>query len=169
MAGNSNSGRRAKPASVHILHGNPSKKSSAELAAAGKAVDVQAKAPACPDFLTADAKAEWKRIAQDLVTLGILSKVDRGELAVYCQAWADWKFARGKIAELGDKGFVEATPSGYKQMSAWMQVANRAEERMRTAGASFGLNPSARQRLEVRPPQGDLFPNAPKEVGAQYF
>lgn len=169
MAGNSNSGRRALPATVHLIRGNPSKKPAADLTGATKAMTANAAAPACPDFLTADAKTEWRRIVGDLVVLGIISKIDRAELAVYCQAWADWKYARKKIAEARDSGFVETTPSGYKQMSAWMQTANRAEDRMRTAGSSFGLNPAARQRLEVRAPQGELFPNEHKEAADKYF
>lgn len=128
-----------------------------------------AQAPACPDFLTADAKTEWRRIINDLVVLGVVTKIDRAELAVYCQAWSDWKMARKKIAEMRDTGSVETTPSGYKQMSAWMQVANRAEDRMRTAGSSFGLNPAARGRLEIRSPQGELFPNEQKDAAEKYF
>ncbi|MES2126665.1 MAG: phage terminase small subunit P27 family [Pseudomonadota bacterium] len=171
MAGNSNSGRRPLPATVHAIRGNPSKKSAAELAAArgSKPVDPATAAPSCPDFLTVDAKAEWRRIINDLVTLGVVTKIDRGELAVYCQAWGDWKFARKKITELQEAGFVESTPSGYKQISAWMQVANRAEDRMRTSGSSFGLNPAARTRLQVRVPQGELFPNDEKTKASGYF
>jgi phage terminase small subunit len=54
-------------------------------------------------------------------------------------------------------------------MSAWMTTANRAEDRMRTAGASFGLTPAARQRLQVRAPQGELFPNEQQEAADKYF
>ncbi|OBX35654.1 phage terminase, small subunit [Halomonas elongata] len=142
MAGNRNSGRKPLPANVHALRGNPSKKAAHELQGGqGDKPQVQAEIPPCPAFLTKDARAEWKRIAKDLQILGLISKLDRGELAVYCQAWADWKVAREKIAAMEESGFVETTPSGYKQMSAWMQLANRAEERMRKAGSSFGLNP----------------------------
>lgn len=170
MAGNSNSGRRPLPATVHQLHGNPSKKSAAELAAAErKKITPATVAPPCPDFLSADAKLEWKRVASTLVTLGLITKIDRSELAVYCTAWADWKYARKKIKELRDAGYVEATPSGYKQISAWMQCANRAEDRMRAAGNSFGMNPAARSRLDIRAPQGDLFPNEEKEAADKYF
>lgn len=173
MAGNQNSGRRPLPANVHMLLGNRSKKSNAELAAAGGAEMVAAEAPTCPAFLTAPAKAEWKRIVDDLVALGLMSVLDRAEIAVYCQAWADWKHAREMIAKLAkngdDAGYIEATPSGYKQMSSWMQIANRAEDRMRTAGASFGLNPSARSRLQLAPPQGELFPNDEKDKARKYF
>lgn len=164
MAGNRNSGRKPLPANVHMIRGNPSKKSAYELEGSGQQ-QLPAEIPPCPAFLHKDAKAEWKRITKDLQTLGLISKLDRGELAVYCQAWSDWKRAREKIAEMEDAGFVEMTPSGYKQMSVWMQIANRAEERMRKAGGSFGLNPSARSSLGAGTvQQGELFPNEQVET-----
>ncbi|MCH4563358.1 phage terminase small subunit P27 family [Halomonas sp. EGI 63088] len=169
MAGNRNSGRKPLPANVHALRGNPSKKSAADLDPGRGEVQVEAKIPPCPAFLTKDARAEWKRIAKDLQVLGLISELDRGELAVYCQAWADWKLAREKITALEEAGFVEVTPSGYKQMSAWMQLANRAEERMRKAGSSFGLNPSARASLGAGTvKQGELFPNEQAETARKY-
>jgi len=169
MAGNRNSGRKPLPANVHLLNGNPSKKSAADLTGPGGGAQVEVKIPPCPQFLTKDARAEWKRIAKDLQTLGLVSELDRAELAVYCQAWADWKKARETIAAMEDKGFVETTPSGYKQMSAWMQLANRAEERMRKAGSAFGLNPSARASLGPgHVGQGELFPNEQAETARKY-
>src|SRR4051812_13319596 len=101
MSGNSNSGRKPIPATVHAIRGNPSKKSAAELAAGGAQLKPESKAPTCPDFLSADAKLEWKRIIDDLVTLGVVTMLDRAALAVYCQAWAEWKMLRKKIATLG--------------------------------------------------------------------
>lgn len=167
MAGNQNSGRRKLPANVHALRGNPSKLPSYELNDTGP--QLKAEAPPCPAFLTKDAKAEWKRIVKDLEILGLITKVDRGELAVYCQAWGDWKKAREKITELEDSGYVESTPSGYKQMSAWMQLANRAEDRMRKAGNAFGLNPSARASLGTgTAKQGELFPNEQADTARKY-
>ncbi|RAH37420.1 phage terminase small subunit P27 family [Halomonas sp. SL1] len=170
MAGNRNSGRKPLPANVHAIRGNPSKLPAHELAGGqGSQPQIQAEIPPCPAFLSKDAKGEWKRIAKDLQTLGLISKLDRGELAVYCQAWSDWKRAREKITQLEDSGFVETTPSGYKQMSAWMQLANRAEERMRKAGSSFGLNPSARASLGPgTAAQGELFPNEQAETAEKY-
>lgn len=168
MAGNRNSGRKPLPANVHALRGNPSKKSRHELRDES-AQQLPAEIPPCPAFLTKDAKAEWRRIAKDLQILGLISQLDRGELAVYCQAWGDWKVAREKIAELEERGYVEMTPSGYKQMSVWMQIANRAEERMRKAGSSFGLNPSARVSLGAgQTGQGELFPNEQAETARKY-
>lgn len=86
MAGNNNSGRRALPATVHMLRGNPSKKSEAELAAAGMPMSPVVQAPECPDFLSDDAKAEWARIVDDLVDLGVVTEIDRA--AFQCE-WND--------------------------------------------------------------------------------
>jgi P27 family predicted phage terminase small subunit len=172
MAGNQNSGRRALPTNVHLLRGNPSKKSAAELRGT-PAVSLEAKMPPCPAFLTADARAEWRRIAADLKTLGMIASVDRAELAVYCQAWADWKMARERLAEESDRrdgGYVDVTPKGFQQMGVWLQLANRAEERMRAAGASFGFSPSARARAGVQvAAQGELFENEQTRVANTYF
>jgi len=173
MAGNQNSGRHALPTNVHLLRGNPSKKSAAELRGA-PGVTFEAKLPPCPAFLTSDARSEWRRIAADLRTVGMVAAVDRAELAVYCQAWADWKMARERLAEEAalrrDGGYVDVTPKGFQQMGVWMQLANRAEERMRTAGASFGFSPSARSRVGAQvAAQGELFENEQARVANTYF
>lgn len=176
MAGNANSGRPAKPASLHLIDGNASKKSAAELAAAagGRTAPVAPiEPPECPSFLTAEAKKEWKRMVDDLLVMGVLSRIDRAQFAVYCQAWADWAYAR-QILEKKTRAetYIDITPSGYKQIGVWMQLANRAEERMRIAGAAFGLNPSARSSMNIQAPQGkqtELFPNEPKEAAGRFF
>lgn len=175
MAGNSNSGRKALPATIHLLRGNPSKKSEAELASAAKINNpantaLSVEIPPCPAFLSKDAKIEWKRIAKDLVVLGMVSALDRAELAVYCQAWADWKQARERIDGLGEIGMIDETPNGFKQVGVWMQIANRAEERMSKAGSAFGFSPSARSKLgQPASPQGELFPNEQAKAAAKYF
>lgn len=173
MAGNRNSGRKALPATVHLLRGNPSKKSAAELKAMqDKNVEsaLPVKIPPCPAFLTKDAKAEWKRISKDLAVLGMVNELDRSELAVYCQAWADWKKAREMIGGLGELGMIDKTPNGFKQTSVWMQIANRAEERMNKAGSNFGFSPAARAKLrQTQQPQGELSQNEQAKTAAKYF
>lgn len=171
MAGNGNSGRKSLPAVVHMIQGNRSKKPLSEIVQAGVKWELVKDAPECPAVLDDEAREIWDELAPDLYMLGLINKLDQGELAVYCQAYADWKHARAKInAAKRDAGYVDITPSGYKQISVWMQIANRAEERMRAAGASFGLNPSARARVQLPPGgQGELFGGDEKEKANKYF
>lgn len=169
MAGNNNSGRRPLPANVHAIRGNPSKKSARDLSHEVQEPKLKVEAPPCPSHLSKDAKAEWRRIVKDLEILGLISKLDRGALAAYCAAWGDWKHAREQMTELEERGYVEQTPSGYRQISSWMQIANRAEERMLKVGDLFGLNPSARAKLGTgHAQQGELFPNEQRETAAKY-
>jgi hypothetical protein len=51
---------------------------------------------------------------------------------VYCQAYGRWHDSERKIRELnkadpkGEAGLIGITPSGYQQMSVWLQISNRA-------------------------------------------
>lgn len=158
------------PASVHLINGNPSKKPIGALTDQGIKWELVSDAPECPAHLDGYAREEWDRLAADLYMLGLINKLDQAELAVYCQAYSDWRLAREKINALGaDLGMVNETPNGFKQIGVWMQISNRAEERMRTAGASFGLNPSARAKAQLPASQGTLFPNDQRDVANKYF
>lgn len=139
------------PNNVHVLRGNPSKKPAAALAAGlHPAVEL----PPCPEeLLSADARLEWVRITEELFRLNVIAKVDMAAVAVYCQVWGDWSHAQRQLRAQGNDGYVDETPSGYKQQGVWLQIANRAAETMKSYGALFGMNPSARNG--IHPSLGD--------------
>lgn len=143
-------GRKPLPANVHVLQGNRSRLSSAALR---DDVSPTCEIPACPRELTDDARKEWKRITAELEKVGLITQLDRAALAVYCQAYGDWLHARRMLGSGED--YVETTPSGYRQMGVWVQLANRAAEQMRQFASEFGMTPSARRN--VRSAQLDLF------------
>ncbi len=80
-----NRGPRPTPATVHQLRGNPSKLTSADLSAG---VTPLVEIPGCPRHLLPEARKEWKRIGRELEALGLIARIDRAALALYCQAWA---------------------------------------------------------------------------------
>lgn len=187
MAGNSNSGRKAKPLHLKVVEGTASASDFAAAQAASDALPTEV--PPCPSHLTGPARHEWFRITKLLERLHLVTALDRNELAVYCQAWADWKFAREKIAaayaadrracaesgrdaSLAERGYVDGTPSGYKQISVWQQIAARAEASMRTSAAHFVFTPATRARLLEAARQPGLFDGAdasPQQAAASYF
>lgn len=176
MAGNGNSGRPAKPAALHLLQGNRSKKSFEELMNEVKEPAVPVGAPPMPDILSVEAVAEWERLVPVLISLGIVSELDQMALATYCQACADWRRYQRLIAtknagstdELG--GDVQTFKTGAQQMHVLRQLANDAEKRANAAGAQFGLSPMSRRNLKtaVRP-QGELFPHDQQDAADRYF
>lgn len=167
-------GRKALPANVHWLRGNPSKKNLADLT---NELQPEIELPSCPKHLWAEAKKEWKRIGAELVQYGLVSNIDRAALALYCQAWARWVWAEQQMARAqeraavamaeaeakgvpyeGGDGITVATPNGHMTYSPHWVIANKAMQQVNQFLASFGMNPSARAgvRLSDRR-QGDLF------------
>ena len=99
------------------------------------------------------ARAEWDRIVPELLTAGLLTKLDRAALVGYCVAWGQWIDA---LDQLRAHGVLVKSPSGYPLQSPYLAIFNRAVEQVRSLGAEFGLSPSARVRLKGVA-QGDLF------------
>jgi P27 family predicted phage terminase small subunit len=148
-------GRKPKPTHLKLLEGNPGKR-----ALNGAEPKPPRGIPTCPAHLTAPAKAEWKRLAQDLHTVGLLTLVDRGALAAYCQSWGRWVEAERKLQETPH---LFKTPAGYVQISPWLTIANKERELMARYMTELGLTPSSRSRLAVQ------FQSGPKpwEFGAE--
>lgn len=104
--------------------------------------------PRCPAHLTAVARKEWRRLAKPLHEMGILSTVDRGAFAAYCQAWARWVEAEEKLRQ---SPALVKTPSGYVQQSPWLSIANKQLEIMGRYMSELGLTPSSRMRVATIP------------------
>ena len=108
--------------------------------------------PDAPDHLTDAARGEWARVVVQLVALGILTDLDRGALAAYCQAYGRWRSAETALARMAEKdattdGLIIRTKSGNIIQNPMVGVANKAMADMVRYAAEFGLTPSARTRV----------------------
>ncbi len=147
-------GRKPTPTSLKLLQGNPGRRPIR-----GDEPRPPASQPTCPAHLSPTAKAEWKRLAQTLNRIGLLTQVDRSTLAAYCQSYGRWVEAEKKLAETP---MLLKTPAGYVQPSPWLGIANKQLELMAKFMAEIGLTPSARSRLaivitDVRKPWDPVF------------
>lgn len=163
-------GPKTLPANVHLLNGNPSKKSYADLLGEFRP-DVEI--PDCPTFLLPEAKRHWKELTPEFAKYGLVAKIDRGIIAMACQEWARWQWAEKKIRELnradkanGEAGLVERAPSGYRMQSVYLQISVKAEERYEKLVGCFGVTPSARTRVSPSDVQGELFEQGKGDEGA---
>ena len=156
-------GPKPLPANVHMLRGNPSKLPAAQLM---DSLQPEIEIPGCPPHLLPEAKKEWKRITPELERYGLISKIDRAALALYCQAWARWVWAErelqrahgiaeekraaaeaaGQVYEGGD-GYTLPTRNGHFTYSPHWVIANKAMEQVNKFLADFGMSPSARGRV----------------------
>ncbi len=94
-------------------------------------------APACPKWLTPEARAVWRQIVPDLAAIGLLCRVDLGVLAVYCSALADYQAAA-------------AVPRDVTDRSAVLAIA-KIEGRILAAARELALSPAARARMGQLP------------------
>lgn len=146
MAGNNNSGRKAKPDAIHYLNGNPSKKPLGQVGDLGSGnvpfheVNTM---PECPDFLDDVAKKKWLQLAPDLHAIGLLTRLEGDALAEYCQHYSTWVKATKKIEQQGE---IVESPNGYPQMSPWVSIRKGALADMKAIQANFGMNPAARSK-----------------------
>ncbi len=162
------------PSNVHLLRGNPSKKSTAALF---DELRPEVELPGFPSWLWGEAKKEWKRVGAELVRYGLVSKLDRAALVLYCQAWAKmvWaeqmltramkqaEAARAAAEEKGEEytggdGLMVKTAGGNFTYSHHWVVGRHAAAEVRRYLDLFGLSPSARSRVTTSDNrQGSLF------------
>jgi P27 family predicted phage terminase small subunit len=115
----------------------------------------------CPDWLLDDAKEEWKRLAPELKSLGILTRADIVAFAGYCQAYAKWKAAEQFLKKHGTTYKIPKRDKDGKVISIYMApfpevaIAKASLEQIRMLAAEFGLTPSSRGRISL-PSENDL-------------
>jgi P27 family predicted phage terminase small subunit len=146
-----------------LLRGNASKKSLDELL---HEFNPEVEIPSCPKHLWTEAKKEWRRISAELVRYGLISKLDRAALALYCQAWARMVWAetmltramdaaeagrieaeaKGEVWKGGD-GIMVPSPNGSLIYSHHWVVQRRAAQEVHWYLQSFGMSPSSRGRV----------------------
>jgi P27 family predicted phage terminase small subunit len=112
--------------------------------------------PSLPDppvVLNLIAQVEWERIATHLYNLGMLTMLDRGALAVYCQLYARWVEAEGQLRKLDKDGatalLVRTAKNNGFLVNPLVHVANKAARDLLVAAAEFGMTPSARSRIQA--------------------
>jgi P27 family predicted phage terminase small subunit len=134
-------GRPPKPTKLKILEGNPGRR-PLNTNEPQPTPDI----PTRPEWLNAEAKREWGRVVPELHRLGLLTVVDRGALARYCQAWGRMVQAEKAIDE---KGSTFETANGYPQIRPEVTIAQKYSALCARICVEFGFTPSARGRLTI--------------------
>lgn len=167
-------GPKPLPANVHLLRGNASKKPTAELLGEFKP---EVEIPDFPSWIWPEAKKEWKRISAELYRYGLVSKLDRAALVLYCQAWAKMVWAERALTRAmkaadearqaaedkgeqytGGDGLMVKTAGGNFTYSHHWVVGKQASEQVRRYLDMFGLSPASRSRVTTSDNrQGSLF------------
>jgi P27 family predicted phage terminase small subunit len=132
-----------------ILEGNPSKRPLRGESPQPRGL------PTCPPWLSLEAKQEWRRVAPELARLGLLTKLDRAQLAGYCSSCAWWR----RVQEvLSTQGSVYVTPKGKIEPRPEVAIAKIAGEQMNAFAAQLGLTPTSRSRMRFPQSEAEIDP-----------
>ena len=74
----------------------------------------------------------------------MLTELDLGVFATYCDAYARWKEATDFLNE---RGLFFITPSGYPQQFPQVAIAQNYAKLMNRCAEQLGLTPSSRSRI----------------------
>ena len=142
-------GRRPQSSRLKALAGNPGRRPLNTAAApTGRKVY-------CPSWLSDEAKAEWRRVAPELHRRGLLTLLDRTALALYCQAYAQWREAEQVLAE---RGMTYVTNTGNMRQRPEVAIAASAHRAAKAMALEFGMTPGSRGKVDGgEPPEPDPF------------
>ena len=156
-------GPNPKPTELKRLEGNPGKR-----ALPANEPRPEPAMPACPAFIKGSGRREWKRIAPELLKLGLLTRIDRAALAGYCIGWMqleEVETALSKMKKSGralaklkkanpdmkaniSNGMVSITSNGNAIIEPLLSVRKQALETIHKFGTEFGMSPAARTRIQ---------------------
>lgn len=178
-------GPKPKPSAIRKFEGNPGNLPINELEPKPETVDSMEYAdwmePDC-EFMNLEkfplhevAKIVWDEYSTQLIALGVLTKVDKGKFARYCETFARWlkmkafldrhgetypvyggqfepvKDAQGNLVYKEDGSVKHEFKKYLKQMRAFPQVQmyTKLMESLRKYEEEFGIGAASRTRIQV--------------------
>lgn len=139
-----------EPTKLKLLKGNPGKRALPKYEPQPPQLDTFAPPPTLSDA----ARPIWERNAPVLVTLGILTVSDVDAFAVLCEAIAEHERATREIAT---GGYTVTSDKGNVLQSPWVGIRHRAADVIAKYASRFGMTPSDRASLDVKPQEKDDF------------
>jgi P27 family predicted phage terminase small subunit len=109
-------------------------------------------APEPPQWLDAEARGEWQRIAPELERLDLIKPEDRGIFAAYCLCWSRLVRAEAICAA---EGLTVVNPTtGRVGSHPAALIAAAASRDLLRLGVQFGLSPLGEVAV-AKPPRPD--------------
>ncbi len=105
--------------------------------------------PDCPDYLDTVGREEWHRVTKEMLSVGLLNKVDRASLELYCENYSRYR----QYLELMRKPDFETTiitANGAAQINPILKLSDAAARTCRSMLMQFGLTPVSREKLTTK-------------------
>src|SRR6266850_891856 len=106
--------------------------------------------PRCPAGLDKRAKQCWTQLIPMLLSMGVLSRIDRNAIVRYCIFWSQWHQAQQFVSKNGLVYPIKDGNGKVKSLAAFPHVAivSKVGLLLTKFEQEFGMTPSARTRIE---------------------
>jgi len=153
-------GRKPKPTHLRLVEGNRGRRplNAREPMPQGDLVD-------SPGWFSVDQQRVWA-YAIASAPIGLLKRLDREILAIWCVACELWERAivnQARIDAAAGLPLLTRTPDGYLVQSPYLPIINKQAAIMLRAAVELGFTPSSRSRIEL--PDG----NGKTDQAAKYL
>jgi len=143
-------GRKPKPTALKVLEGNPGKRPLPQNEPKPKPI-----APERPPWLTGEGRKMWERLAPELERLGLLTAIDGEAFAAACQCWKTYVDCQRHLKKHGyTYAYVNKAGAENEIERPQVKIAQKALDQFKAFCAEFGLTPSSRTRIDVKPVEG---------------
>ena len=133
--------RHAVPKILNDLKGDPGKRRRYQ-----SEPEAEKGAPVCPKYLDDVAKKEWKSVCKQLDSMGLLTKVDRMVIELYCEAYSRYRIAQEQVRE---HGAVLLSKNRFEMKSPWASEMDTQFATLKGLLIQFGMTPCARANMRV--------------------
>lgn len=131
-------GRKRTPTALKVLRGNPGHR---PLPDAEPEPETGAQMPL---GLSAEAQEQWPAVSKMLEEAGVLTKMDALALGLYCETYAQWRFATDQVAS---RPIVKR--KGIPHRSPYFPLVKETQDRLLKIMVEFGMTPASRSKVSV--------------------
>lgn len=139
------------PTALRLVKGNPSKRALNK-----NEPKPPSGVPLIPKHFNKQEKYWFKRVAQELDGMGVITTLDGMALELLIGAYVEWRKHRDYIDQEGET-YTVTTMSGDVLIKSHPRVAMLADawKRLRGMMAEFGMTPSSRSKIDVGGEEGE--------------
>lgn len=110
--------------------------------------------PVCPSWLPADARKEFRKLVKQLGAMNLLGRADSNALARYSATLVRFRDAYQTLQKTGEMQIYRDAEGKVKavQPSPYASLVRSLSEQLHKFEQAFGMNPSARSRVNAGGP-----------------
>lgn len=104
-----------------------------------------------PEWLTLAGAHQWRYMVEQLSATGVLSTIDLGVLALFCNEYAVYLQAETALREEGRtvKLYTQVATVKAVDTNAWHKIKSKALDNLIKMSTEYGLTPASRTSIGV--------------------